>query len=123
MAALIGELDEVQLDADADGETVRRQLERRVWERRGWATVAAVYEERAPSGEWKPPKLALVRLRKVHEAWRKEAAITLGAEDARGLAEVLAAWRGRFDPAQATENGSGGGSGSGSGSGSGDGSD
>lgn len=90
---LVAELDEVTFDLEIDGEQVRRQLQRKVWEQRGWATVAVVYQERDREGEWKPAKLALVRLQKVREAWKKHAAITLDGPAALSLGEALEAWR------------------------------
>jgi hypothetical protein len=90
----VGELDEVTYDLEVDGEQVRRTLHRQVWERGAWATVALTYEERGRDGAWKPAKLALIRLQRVHEAWKKHAAITLRGGDAVALAETLASWRG-----------------------------
>ncbi len=90
---LVGELDEVTYDLEVDGELVRRQLHRKVWERGAWATVAIAFEERAPDGTWKPGKLALIRFQKVRDAWKKHAAITLAGGDALQLAETLDAWR------------------------------
>lgn len=90
---LVAELDDVTYDLEVDGEPVRRTLQRRVWERRGWATVAIVFEERAADGTWKPPKLALIRLQRSHDAWKKHAAITLAGPDAAALAETIAGWR------------------------------
>jgi hypothetical protein len=55
-----------------------------------------VFEERGPDGEWKPGKLALIRLQKVRDAWKKHAAITLGGEDAVALAEAVSSWRGEL---------------------------
>ncbi|MEJ7598422.1 MAG: hypothetical protein WKG01_10970 [Kofleriaceae bacterium] len=94
---LVADLDEVTYDLEIDGEQVRRTLERKVWERRGWATVALVYQERDRAGEWKPAKLALIRLQHVREAWKKHAAITLAGPDAIDLADSLSAWRGKLD--------------------------
>jgi hypothetical protein len=101
---IVAELDEVTFDVEADGELVRRQLERRVWERGGWATVAVVYAERSPGGDWKPPKLTLLRFRRVRDAWRKHAAITLRGPDALALIGTLEGWR----PALAGDDGDGG---------------
>ena len=89
---LVGELDEVTYDLEVDGEPVRRTLHRRVWERAGWATVAIAYEERGPNGVWKPAKLALIRLQRVRDAWKKHAAITLRGGDAVALAETVRGW-------------------------------
>lgn len=85
----VAELDEVTYDLEVDGEQVRRTLHRRVWERRGWATVALVFEERATDGSWKPAKLAMIRLQRVREAWKKHAAVTLGGAEARALGAWL----------------------------------
>ncbi len=93
---LVAELDEVTYDLEVDGEQVRRVLHRKVMERGAWATVAMVYEERASDGSWKPGKLALIRLQKVRDAWKKHAAITLGGGDAVALAETISTWRGEL---------------------------
>ena len=90
---VVAELDEVQYDLEIDGEQVRRQLARHVWERGGWATVAVVFAERDRAGEWKPPKLALLRFRRMHEVWKKQAAITLGGDEALSVIETLTSWR------------------------------
>jgi hypothetical protein len=96
---LVAELDDVTYDLEVDGEAVRRTLHRRVWERGAWATVAIAYEERAPGGAWKPAKLALIRLQRVRDAWKKHAAITLRGADAMLLAQALGEWRDALGPA------------------------
>ena len=88
----VGELDEVQYDLEQDGEQVREQLSRRVWEKSGWATIAIAYREKDKGGEWKPAKLSLMRFRRLHEAWSRQAAMTLSDEEARALAGELASW-------------------------------
>jgi len=94
----VAELDDVTYDLEVDGEAVRRTLHRRVWERGAWATVVIAYEERAPGGAWKPAKLALIRLQRVRDAWKKHAAITLRGTDARKLAQALGEWHEAFAP-------------------------
>ncbi|HLL24548.1 MAG TPA: hypothetical protein VK427_20595 [Kofleriaceae bacterium] len=91
---VVAELDEVTYDLEIDGQEVRRQLHRKVWEQRGWATVAIVYQERDRDGEWKPAKLALIRLQKVRDAWKKHAALTLDGDSTLALAEWIEAARG-----------------------------
>lgn len=93
---LVAELDEVTYDLEVDGEQVRRMLHRKVIERGAWATVVMVYEERASDGTWKAGKLALIRMQKVREAWKKHAAITLSGDDAVSLAESISGWRGEL---------------------------
>src|SRR5690349_8762992 len=90
---LIADLDDVTYDLEVDGEEVRRTLQRRVWQHGGWATVAIAYQERSAGGEWKPAKLALIRLQRVRDAWKRHAAITLRGEDALALAATLDTWR------------------------------
>jgi hypothetical protein len=94
---LVAELDDVTYDLEVDGEQVRRTLHRRVWERRGWATVAIAFEERDRAGAWKPAKLALLRFQRVHEAWKKHGAITLAGSEALELAASLESWRTDLD--------------------------
>lgn len=90
----VAELDEVQFDLEQDGDQVREQLARRAWEKSGWATVAISYREKDKDGEWKPAKLALMRFRRVHEVWARQASITLSSDEARALAGELAQWFG-----------------------------
>lgn len=89
----VADLDDVTYDLEVDGEPVRRTLHRRVWQRGAWATVAIAFQERAAGGDWKPARLALIRLQRVREAWKRHAAITLGGGDALELAQALDAWR------------------------------
>jgi hypothetical protein len=89
----VAELDDVTYDLEVDGDEVRRTLHRRVWERRGWATVAIVFEEQAQGGIWKAPKLALIRFQRSQGGWRRHATITLTGTDAAALADSLASWR------------------------------
>ena len=90
---MVSDLDEVQYELELDGELVRKQLARRVWEHRGWATVAIAFQERDKAGEWKPAKLALLRFRREHEAWKKQATLTLDGEGALALAATVESWR------------------------------
>jgi hypothetical protein len=94
----VAELDDVTYDLEVDGEQVRRTLHRRVWERGAWATVAITYDERGPDGVWKPAKLALIRLQRIRDSWKKHAAITLRGSEALELAQTLGEWRADFAP-------------------------
>lgn len=93
---LVAELDDVTYDLEVDGEQVRRVVHRKVMEKGAWATVAMVYEERGSDGAWKTGKLALIRLQKVRDAWKKHAAITLSGNDAVALADAVSTWRGEL---------------------------
>ena len=89
----VADLDEVQYELEVDGELVRKQLGRKVWEARGWATVAIAFSERDNDGTWKRAKVVLFRFRYQNEAWHKQATITLGADDALALADAISGWR------------------------------
>ena len=93
---VVADLDDVTYDLEVDGVEVRRQLERRVWEHAGWATIAVTFQERGTDETWKPAKVALLRFRRVHEVWKRQAAITLRGADALELADTLVGWRARI---------------------------
>jgi hypothetical protein len=88
---VVSDLDEVDYDLEVDGEQVRRTVHRKVFERGGWATVAIAFEERGAEG-WKPARLALIRMQKVHDRWKKHAAVMLSADEARDLGTAFASW-------------------------------
>jgi hypothetical protein len=94
----ISDLDEVQYDLEVDGTLVRKQLARRVWERAGWATVAITYTEKDKHDEWKPAKVALLRFRRIHDVWQRQAAMTLHEDEARELASWLTGPAGEGSP-------------------------
>jgi hypothetical protein len=94
---VVNELDEVDYDLEVDGEQVRRSVHRKVFEKGGWATVAIAYEEKSREGDWKPAKLALIRLQKVRDVWKKHAAMTLSGTDALALAREITSWGAAFD--------------------------
>lgn len=94
----VADLDEVTFDVEADGEEVRRTISRKAWDRRGWATVAALYEERTKSGDW-ATKLTIVRLQRAGEGWKKHAQVTLPGDQARGVMAMLESHRDALDGA------------------------
>ncbi len=102
----IDDLDDLSYDVEQDGQLVRRQLDRRVVEHRGWATAIYLYQELDPRTEtWRPARAAVVRFRRQHDRWRKHAAITIGsAAVAEALASALAGWFGEAGPAALTDD-------------------
>lgn len=93
----VAELDDVQYDLEVDGQEVRRQLSRRVWERAGWATIVISFSERDPkqsSEAWKPARLAILRFRRMNGAWQRQAQITLPGDEAADLARTILDWLG-----------------------------
>ncbi|MCB9574331.1 MAG: hypothetical protein H6709_19805 [Kofleriaceae bacterium] len=94
MADWIESLDDARWDLEDDGREVRRELDRRVVERGGWATGAYLYQEREPRGDgWRAPRVALVRWKRAGDGWRKVSGINLtDAAQITALADALAGW-------------------------------
>lgn len=87
------DLDDLRWDLEEDGRQVRRELDRRVVEKGGWATAVYLYEELDPRTEDWHRKLTLVRWRRVHDQWRKHASFNLTDPDqATMLRDALSAW-------------------------------
>jgi hypothetical protein len=85
-------LDEIQYDLEINGVLVRKQIGRRIWEERGWATVAVAYQERSSKGDWKPARVALMRFRRADEMWTRHEVITMTAFQAFALAGAIHTW-------------------------------
>jgi hypothetical protein len=85
---IVGDLDEIQYDLEVDGEQVRRQISRRIWAQRGWATVLVLFEEK--KGDAWIGKLAIYRMKKKGDGWAKHALVTVPGDVATGIGEELA---------------------------------
>lgn len=82
----VNDLDDVDYDLEVDGQQVRRTVRRKVLARGGWATVAIVFEERTDDRTgWRPPRVAVIRMRKLRDVWHRHAAFVLDADEAREL--------------------------------------
>jgi hypothetical protein len=102
----LADLDELSYDLEEDGRLIRRQLDRRVVEHRGWATVVVLYQELdARTDAWRPPRAVVMRFRRQHDRWRKHAAITIGsAAVGEAIALALTAWFQPGGPAAASDD-------------------
>ena len=81
-----GNLDEITYDAEVDGELVRKTLGVRAWEAGSWSTVMIVFAERTKDlAAWRAPKVAVLRMRKVGDGWKKHSLVTLPAAHALSL--------------------------------------
>lgn len=90
----VDDLSDINYDADGeDGELVRRTLITRTWTEGSWATVMILFDERAKDkAAWRQPKLALIRLRRMGDGWKKQSSVTLPAIHAIALrSELIAA--------------------------------
>jgi hypothetical protein len=87
-------LDELTYDYEDEGVLVRKQIDRAVLTKGGWATVMFLFQEldRA-KGTFRAPKMAIVRFKKTRGSYRKQSSFNISNEQqARQITEVLEGW-------------------------------
>ena len=87
-------LDELTYDYEDEGVLVRKQLDKVVLTKGGWATVMFLFQEldRA-KGKFRPPKMAIVRFKKAKGSYRKQSSFNISNEkQARQINEVFEQW-------------------------------
>ena len=87
-------LDELTYDYEDEGVLVRKELDRAVLTKGGWATIMFLFQEldRA-KGTFRPPKMAIVRFKKSKGSYRKQSSFNISNEkQARQITEVLEGW-------------------------------
>ena len=87
-------LEELTYDYEDEGTLVRKELDRAVLTKGGWATVMFLFQEldRA-KGKFRPPKMAIVRFKKSKGSYRKQSSFNISNEkQARQIAEVFERW-------------------------------
>jgi hypothetical protein len=87
-------LDELTYDYEDEGVLVRKQLDKVVLTKGGWATVMFLFQEldRA-KGKFRPPKMAIVRFKKAKGSYRKQSSFNISNEkQARQITEVFEQW-------------------------------
>ena len=87
-------LEELTYDYEEDGTLVRKEIDRVVLTKGGWATMMFLFQELDLERDaWQPAKVAIVRFQKVRGLWKKHAAWNLaGADEAHAVAAQLGAW-------------------------------
>ena len=87
-------LDELTYDYEEDGVLVRKQLDRTVLTKGGWATMMFLFQELdRKSGRFRPPKMAIVRFKKARGSYRKHSSFNISNEQqARQIAAVFESW-------------------------------
>ncbi|HEX2657054.1 MAG TPA: hypothetical protein VHU40_02225 [Polyangia bacterium] len=87
-------LDELTYDYEDDGVLVRKQLDRTVLAKGGWAILMFLFQELdRKSGRYRAPKMAIIRLRKSRGSYRKQSSFTISSEtQARQIASVFESW-------------------------------
>ena len=87
-------LDEVTYDYEEDGTLVRKELDRVVLTKGGWATMMFLFQELdRKSGKFRAPKMAIVRFKKSKGSFRKQSSFNISSEkQARQIAAVFEGW-------------------------------
>ncbi len=100
-------LEELTYDYEEDGTLVRKEIDRVVLTKGGWATMMFLFQEldRA-SGKFRPPKMAIVRFKKSKGVYRKQSSFNIsGEKQARQIAEVFESWYPKIQTATQTAAG------------------
>jgi len=103
-------LDELTYDYEEDGTLVRKELDRMVLTKGGWATMMFLFQELdRKSGKFRAPKMAIVRFKKSKGTYRKQSSFNISSEkQARQIAEVFEQWYPKMAEAMSAEATAGG---------------
>ena len=87
-------LEELTYDYEEDGTLVRKELDRVVLTKGGWATLMFLFQELdRKSGQFRAPKMAIVRFKKSKGTYRKQSSFNISNEkQARQIAAVFEGW-------------------------------
>src|SRR5262252_4360291 len=96
-------LEELTYDYEEDGTLVRKEIDRVVLTKGGWATMMFLFQELdRNSGKFRAPKMAIVRFKKSKGIYRKQSSFNISSEkQARQIAEVFEQWYPKIQEAQA----------------------
>lgn len=87
-------LEELTYNYEDEGVLVRKEIDRAVLTKGGWATIMFLFQEldRA-SGKFRAPKMAIVRFKKAKGVYRKQSSFNISSEkQARQITEVFEQW-------------------------------
>ena len=87
-------LEELTYDYEEDGTLVRKEIDRVVLTKGGWATMMFLFQELdRKSGQFRAPKMAIVRFKKSKGSYRKQSSFNISNEkQARQITAVLEGW-------------------------------
>jgi hypothetical protein len=87
-------LDELTYDYEDEGVLVRKEIDRVVLTKGGWATIMFLFQELdRTSGKFRAPKMAIVRFKKSKGSYRKQSSFNISSEkQARQIAGVFESW-------------------------------
>ena len=87
-------LEELTYNYEDEGVLVRKEIDRVVLTKGGWATIMFLFQELdRQSGKFRAPKMAIVRFKKSKGLYRKQSSFNISNEkQARQIAEVFEGW-------------------------------
>ena len=100
-------LDELTYNYEEDGTLVRKELDRVMLTKGGWATMMFLFQELdRKSGQFRAPKMAIVRFKKWKGTYRKQSSFNISNEkQARQIAAVFESWYPKISAAGAADDG------------------
>jgi hypothetical protein len=99
-------LEELTYDYEEDGTLVRKEIDRVVLTKGGWATMMFLFQELdRKSGQFRAPKMAIVRFKKSKGSYRKQSSFNISSEkQARQIAAVFEEWYPKIAKATAKDD-------------------
>jgi len=87
-------LDELTYNYEDEGVLVRKELDRAVLTKGGWATMMFLFQELdRKTSKFRPPKMAIVRFKKSKGSYRKQSSFNISSEkQARQIVAVFEEW-------------------------------
>lgn len=103
-------LDELTYNYEEDGTLVRKELDRVVLTKGGWATMMFLFQELdRKNGKFRAPKMAIVRFKKSKGSYRKQSSFNISSEkQARQIVAVFDSWYGKIAEVAAEASTAGG---------------
>jgi hypothetical protein len=100
-------LEDLTYNYEDSGLLVRKELDKVVLTKGSWATVMFLYQELdKASGQYRAPKIAIVRFKKWKGAYRKQSSFNVSSEkQARQITDVFEKWYAKMSVAPADEGG------------------
>jgi hypothetical protein len=87
-------VDELTYDYEDEGVLVRKQIDKKILSKGAWATVMFQYADLdRKSGQFRAPKVAIVRFKKFNGVYRKQASFNISsANQAHQIVDVINEW-------------------------------
>lgn len=89
-------IEELTFDYEDEGQLVRKQINKAVLSKGAWATVMFQFQELdKKTGEYREPKVAIVRFKKANGVYRKQSSFNVSsAKQAHQIMSILSEWYG-----------------------------